>query len=133
MNLSGAIVGWEYTPLGGPNEAFRYSPVLNDVFEIGPNGAAYDINDDANVVGASAPPDGGNWTAAIWYSQSITNPFIVGSVPGYELSEFYDINNNPGVAVGRAYTAASVAEPSHAIYFDALTLYDLNDYLPPGT
>lgn len=138
INASGFIAGWGYTPLGGPNDALLYSPSINDIIQIGgfgqfQNSEGYDVNDAGVTVGSSAPTSGGDWTAAVWYPQAQTSPVILGTFPGYEISEFYDINNSGGLAVGRAYTFNAIPEPSHAIYFDGTTLYDLNDYLPAGT
>jgi probable HAF family extracellular repeat protein len=138
INASGAIAGWGYTPLGGPNDALLYSPPINDIVQIGgfgqfQNSEGYDVNDAGEVVGSSAPSSGGNWNAAIWHAAAPTQAVIVGSFADYEISELYDINNDPGVAVGRAYTFNALPEPSHGIYFDGTTLYDLNDYLPAGT
>jgi probable HAF family extracellular repeat protein len=141
INANGAIAGWGYTPLGGPNDSLLYSPPINDIIQIGgfgqfQNSEAYDVNDVGIVVGNSSPGSG-NWTAALWYPEAITTPVIVGSVDSFEISEFYDINNgdiaDTAIAVGRAYTFEQTPEPSHAIYFDGTTLYDLNDFLPEGT
>lgn len=137
INADGMIAGWGYTPLGGPNDALLYSPPINDIIQIGgfgqfQNAEAYGVNDGDTVVGSSAPSSGGDWKAAIWPAEAPGAVVIVGSVPDYELSEFLDINN-AGVVVGRAYTFNALPEPSHAIYFDGPTLYDLNDHLPAGT
>jgi probable HAF family extracellular repeat protein len=135
INAAGAVAGWGYTPLGGPNDALLYDPVANDVIQIGgfgqfQNAEAYDVNDAGVVVGSSSPGTG-DWQAAVWYPKAITEPDIVGTVPGYELAWLYDINNG-NIAVGRAESFER-EEPSHAIYFDGADLYDLNAFLPKQT
>jgi probable HAF family extracellular repeat protein len=135
INADGAVAGWGYTPLGGPNDALLYDPAVNDIIQIGgfgqfQNAEAYDVNDAGIVVGSSSPGTG-DWHAAVWYPKAITQPVIVGTLPGYELAWLYDINNS-GVAVGQAQSF-TLKEPSHAISFDGVDLYDLNDFLPEET
>lgn len=132
INSEGAVAGWGYTPLAGPNDALLYEPGINDIIQIGgfgqfQNAEAYDVNDAGVVVGTSSP-GAGDWHAAVWYPKAITKPVIVGTLPGYELSFFFDINNG-GAAVGLAQSF-TLDESSHAIYFDGTDLYDLNDFLP---
>ena len=130
LNDAGAVTGWGYTPLGGPNNAFRYSG--GQWLQIGgfgqfENAEAYDIGSSGIVVGSSAPPSGGNWQAAVWLPANPTLAVILGSLDGYDLAELNDINGDDH-AVGRAYVDNV---QSRAIYYDGQTLLDLNDFLPP--
>lgn len=131
LNDAGAVTGWGYTPLGGPNNAFRYSG--GQWTQIGgfgqfQNAEAYDIGTSGIVVGSSAPAGGGNWQAALWLPANPTQAIIVGTLLGYDLAELDDINGDDH-AVGRAYVDNV---QSRAIYFDSATLHDLNDFLPDG-
>ncbi len=131
LNDAGAVAGWGYTPLGGPNNAFRYSG--GQWLQIGgfgqfQNSEAYDIGNSGIVVGSSAPPAGGDWLAAIWLPANPTVAVILGTLPGFPLAELNDINGSEH-AGGRAYVDNNV---SRAIYYDGQTLHDLNDFLPQG-
>lgn len=131
LNDAGAVVGWGYTPLAGPSNAFRYSG--GDWLQIGGFGQfqhaeAYDIGDSGIVVGSSAPPTGGDWQAALWLPANPTQAVVLGSLNGYGLAELDDVNGDDH-AVGRAYMDNVV---SRAIYYDGRVLHDLNDFLPPG-
>jgi uncharacterized membrane protein len=131
LNDAGAVAGWGYTPLAGPNNAFRYSGgqwLQIGGFGVFQNSEAYDIGNSGIVVGSSAPPAGGDWHAAIWLPANPTLAVILGTLPGFPLAELNDINGL-GHAVGRAYVDNNV---SRAIYYDGQTLRDLNDFLPPG-
>ncbi|MCI0362967.1 MAG: hypothetical protein L0Y44_15125 [Phycisphaerales bacterium] len=133
LNDAGDVVGWGYTPLGGPNNAFRY---INGQwqqiggFGIFQNAEAYDINPSRVVVGSSALPSGGDWVAAIWFPENPTVAITLGTLPGFPLAELDDINSK-NQAVGRAYID-SLEGPSRAIYYDGQTLHDLNDFLSDG-
>lgn len=129
INDSGSAAGWEYTPLGGPNDAWKY--VGGSWAPIGgqgqfQNAEAYDITNSGIVVGSSAPTSGGDWRAAIWFPANPTVPVILGSLPGFPLSELDDMNDD-GIAVGRAYVTGSTGR---AIIYDGTALHDLNDFLP---
>ena len=129
LNDAGAVTGWGYTPLAGPNNAFRYSG--GQWTQIGgfgqfQNSEAYDIGNSGIVVGSSAPPTGGDWHAAIWLPANPTVAVILGTLPGFSLAELDDINGDDH-AVGRAYVDNV---QSRAIYFDGKALSDLNDFLP---
>ncbi len=133
LNDADDVVGWGYTPLGGPNNAFRY--INSEWQQIGgfgifQNAAAYDINPARFVVGSSAPPSGGDWVAAIWTPENPTVAITLGTLPGFPLAELDDINDK-NQAVGRAYIF-SLEGPSRAIYYDGQTLHDLNEFLPDG-
>ncbi len=131
LNDAGTVAGWGYTPLGGPNNAFRYSSghwLQIGGFGVFQNSEAYDIGNSGIVVGSSAPPAGGDWHAAIWLPENPTVAIILGTLPGFPLAELNDINGS-GHAVGRAYVDNDV---SRAIYYDGQTLHDLNDFLPQG-
>jgi probable HAF family extracellular repeat protein len=131
INDAGAVAGWGYTPLAGPNNAFRYSG--GQWLQIGgfgqfQNSEAYDIGNSGIVVGSSAPVTGGDWHAAVWLPANPTQAVILGTLPGFPLAELDDLNGDDH-AVGRAYIDSTA---SRAIYYDGTALSDLNDFLPPG-
>ena len=129
INNAGQAAGWGYTPLGGPNNAFRY--INNQIQQIGgfgqfQNAEAYDIGESGIVVGSSAPMSGGDWVAAIWLPANPTVPVLLGTLPNFPLAQLDDINGK-NQAVGRAYINNI---ESRAIYYDGQSLHDLNDFLP---
>ena len=131
LNDAGVVTGWGYTPLGGPNNAFKFTnPQWQQIGGFGQfqNSEAYDVGSSGIVVGASGLPTGGDWHAAIWLPNNPTVAVILGTLPGFPLAELNDINSK-NQAVGRAYVDIN---NSRAIYYDGTTLHDLNDFLPAG-
>ena len=133
VNNGGIMVGWEYTPLAGPSDAFAYDGanwVQIGGFQQFQNAEAYDINDNFVIAGTTAVSGSGDWTAVLWVPDGGHGVELVdiGTIPNHELSFLYDVNNSDH-AVGAAQTFNPVPA-SRAIYWDGVELHDLNDLVP---
>lgn len=133
-NSSGVVVGHGFF-FGDPDTAMIGVPDGRggyDAQEIGPPGytfsIAHAINDAGTIVGL-ANEASGPWSAAIFTLDRDNPVVLLGSLPGFENSEAYDINES-GVIVGSTLDNDFLMDPRAWVYFDG-TMHDLNDLLPP--
>ena len=135
LNNAGVVVGHGFF-FGDPDTAMMGVPDGRggyDAQEIGPSGytfsIAHAINDAGTIVGL-ANLTNGPWTAAIFTLDRDNPVVLLGSLPGFENSEAYDING-AGVIVGSTLDNDFELDPRAWVYFDG-QMHDLNDFLEPG-
>lgn len=135
VNNDGLIVGSGYF-FGDPDDALLAVPDGRGAYEyplINPFGFYFSqakaISDNGMIIGHS----GYNSTTAGWNACIFTgddrDPVIpLGTLPGYDTSEGFDVNNS-GMAVGYVWDGTfSGLDPRAWVWVDG-TMYDLNDLL----
>lgn len=134
VNGSGVVVGHGFF-FGDPDTAMMGVPDGRggyDAQEIGPSGytfsIAHSINDAGTIIGL-ANLTNGPWSAAVFTLDRDNPVVLLGSLPGFENSEAYDINE-AGVIVGSTLDDDFLMDPHAWVYFDG-RMHDLNDFLAP--
>jgi len=131
LNDGGVVVGFAWD-LFQPNDTILFDgSTWTQLGGFGQfqNSEGRDVNNTGVTVGLEAFPSG-SWHGAYW-SFGASATIDTGVLPGFELSELYDVND-AGVAVGRSYGDAQ-GLGSRAMLFDGTQLIDINSLLPAGT
>lgn len=136
VNNDGSVVGSSFF-FGDPDDAHLAIPDGQGGYtssQISPQGflfaQAKAVNNAGVVVGHSATPQGGPWNACIFNLDHDNTVTTLGSLPGYETSEGYDINDL-GVIVGTATDDDFVMLNRAWVYMSG-QMIDLNTLLDPN-
>lgn len=136
VNNDGALVGSSFF-FGDPDDA--HLALLDGhgdyaSMQISPNGflfaQARAINNAGVIMGHSGSPEGGPWNACIFNADHDNTVQSLGSLPEFETSEGFDINDH-GVMVGWATDDDFELTSRAWVYADG-QMIDLNTLLEPG-
>jgi probable HAF family extracellular repeat protein len=135
VNTDGLIVGSGYF-FGDPDDALLAVPDGRGAYEyplINPFGFYFSqakaISDNGMIIGHSGyNSTTAGWNACIFTGDDRDPVTPLGTLPGYDTSEGFDVNNS-GMAVGYVWDGTfSGLDPRAWVWVDG-TMYDLNDLL----
>lgn len=135
VNNDGTVVGSSFF-FGDPDDAHLAVPDGHGGYssnQISPNGflfaQARAVNSSGVVVGHSGSPQGGPWNACIFNLDHDNTVTSLGSLPEFETSEAFDINE-AGVIVGTAFDDDFLLPNRAWVYMNG-QMIDLNSLLDP--
>ena len=138
INNAGHLVGSGYF-FGDPDDALHAVPDGRGGYEyplINPLGFYFSqaraVNEDGLIVGHSNfNTTSAGWNACIFTGDDRNPVQTLGTLPGLDTSEVFDVNNS-GMIVGYAWDGSGQGLDPHAFVYTDGVMYDLNDWLPKG-